>query len=139
MVTIRTYSNLKLLETFEERFEYLKLSGTVGLDTFGCDRIFNQQFYHSKEWKDIRNYIIARDNGCDLGMDGYELHEKIYIHHMNPLTLNDISEATENLLNPEYLICVGHNTHNAIHYGDKTLLMKTPIERTKFDTCPWRS
>ena len=137
---IRTYSELITFPTFEERFKYLKLDGAVGVDTFGFDRIFNQKFYTSKEWRDIRNYIIVRDNGCDLGVEGYEIPKgvKIYIHHLNPITVHDIEKATDILLNPEFLITTIHSTHNAIHYGDENLLTKAPVERSANDTCPWR-
>lgn len=136
---IRRYSELSQLNSFEERYEYLRLDGEVGLDTFGFDRYMNQQFYRSKEWKDIRDKVIVRDNGCDLGVPGNEITGKIYIHHMNPLTPNDIEISSENLLNPEYLICVSHSTHNAIHYGNNTFLDKNKIaERTSGDTCPWK-
>lgn len=135
---IRTYSELVSLPTFEERFKYLQLNGQVGKDTFGFDRYLNQNFYRSTEWKRLRNQIILRDNGCDLGVEGYEIHGRIIIHHMNPITIKDIADATEFLLNPEYLISTVHNTHNAIHYGDESLLCLGPIERTKHDTCPWK-
>lgn len=138
MRTIRTYSELIRLPTFEERFRYLKLDGLVGKDTFGFDRYLNQEFYRSKEWKEVRDFVIVRDNGCDLGMDGYEIVGRIYIHHMNPITVNDIVHSSDFLLNPDYLICVSHNTHNAIHYGDEDLLVTAPVERRKNDTCPWR-
>lgn len=136
---IRTYSELIKLSTFEERYEYLKLGGTVGEDTFGFDRYLNQMFYQSKEWKQVRNYVIARDNGCDLGIPDREIsYGKILVHHMNPITKNDILNNTEYLLNPEYLITTIKNTHDAIHYGDSSLLCKDPVERSKNDTCPWR-
>lgn len=135
---IRTYSQLVKLQTFEERYRYLRLDGAVGLDTFGFDRYLNQQFYKSQEWKSLRDKIIIRDNGCDLGVEGYEIHGRIYIHHMNPLTERDIRDRTEFLLDPRYLICVTHNTHNAIHYGDENLLITMPKERTPNDTCPWK-
>ena len=138
MRTIRTYSELMRLPTFEERFRYLKLDGLVGKDTFGFDRYLNQEFYRSKEWKEIRDFVIVRDNGCDLGMDGYEIVGRIYIHHMNPITVNDIVHSSDFLLNPDYLICVSHNTHNAVHYGDEDLLVAAPVERRKNDTCPWK-
>ena len=138
MRTIRTYSELVRLPTFEERFRYLKLDGLVGKDTFGFDRYLNQEFYRSKEWKEIRDFVIVRDNGCDLGMDGYEIVGRIYIHHMNPITVNDIVHSSDFLLNPDYLICVSHNTHNAVHYGDEDLLVAAPVERRKNDTCPWK-
>lgn len=137
--SIKTYTELSRLTTFEERFEYLRLNGQVGKDTFGFDRIFNQRFYRSREWKNIRNYVIDRDRGCDLGIEGFEIFgQNILIHHMNPIFLEDIESSSEFLLNPEYLISVTHNTHNAIHYGDIKLLATGPIERSPFDTCPWR-
>lgn len=137
-MSIKTYSELIALPTFEERFEYLRLDGSVGEQTFGFDRYINQLFYQSYEWKKIRDFVIIRDNGCDLGMDGYDISGKILIHHMNPITVNDIQTRSEFLLNPDYLISTTHITHNAIHYGDERLLAKGPIERTKYDTCPWR-
>ena len=137
-MSIRTYSELSLLPTGEERFKYLQLNGRVGDDTFGFDRYINQNFYRSAEWKRIRDQIIIRDNGCDLALEGYEIYGRILIHHMNPITVKDVELSTEYLMNPEYLICVTHNTHNAIHYGDEKLLMKGPVVRTKNDTCPWR-
>lgn len=136
--TIRTYSELMELPTFEERFRYLQLHGAVGQDTFGFDRYLNQTFYRSNKWKKIRDYVIVRDNGCDLAMDGSEIYDRIYIHHMNPIALSDIVNESEFLLDPEYLICVSHRTHNAIHYGDESLLYQGPIERTPNDTCPWK-
>ena len=136
--TIRTYSQLKQLQTFEERYDYLKLGGVVGEDTFGFDRYLNQNFYRSREWKRVRDEVIMRDNGCDLGVDGHEIRGKILIHHMNPITSDDIRRVSDYLLNPEYLICVTHRTHNAIHYGDVSLIVAAPIERTQNDTCPWR-
>lgn len=138
MRAIRTYSELMRLPTFEERFRYLKLDGLVGKDTFGFDRYLNQEFYRSKEWKEVRDFVIVRDNGCDLGMDGYEIVGRIYIHHMNPITVNDIVHSSDFLLNPDYLVCVSHNTHNAVHYGDEDLLVTAPVERRKNDTCPWK-
>lgn len=134
---IKTYSELKTLTTFEERFRYLKLNGQVGKDTFGFDRWLNQIFYKDPEWKSIRDYVIVRDNGCDLGIDGYEINGRILVHHMNPITKMDIVERSEYLLDPEYLISTVHRTHNAIHYGDESLLFTMPIERTRNDTCPW--
>lgn len=137
-MSIKTYSELILLPTFEERFKYLQLNGRVGDDTFGFDRYINQNFYRSAEWKRIRDLVIMRDNGCDLALEGYEIYGRILIHHMNPITVKDVELSTEYLMNPEYLICVTHNTHNAIHYGDEKLLMKGPVVRTKNDTCPWK-
>lgn len=137
-MNIKTYSELITLPTFEERFRYLKLDGMVGQDTFGFDRIFNQMFYHSREWKRVRDIVIARDLGCDLGIEDREIFGRPIIHHLNPISIDDIKLATEYLLNPEYLITTTHATHNAIHYGDESLLVTAPIERTKNDTCPWR-
>lgn len=138
MTIIRTYSELIKIPTFEERFEYLNLDGKVGEETFGFDRYLNQVFYKSDEWKSIRNEVIIRDNGCDLGIEDREIHGRIIIHHMNPITVDDIIHRNEDILNPEYLVCVADNTHKAIHYGDEDLLIKDLIERTKNDTCPWR-
>lgn len=135
---IRTYSELITLPTFEDRYRYLQLNGEVGKDTFGFDRYINQQFYRSKEWQKIRDEVIIRDNACDLGMEGYEIHGRIYVHHMNPIMVRDIQSNSDYLMNPEFLICTTHRTHNAIHYGDENLLARAPIERTKNDTCPWR-
>ena len=137
-MSIRTYSELILLPTFEERFKYLQLNGRVGDDTFGFDRYINQKFYRSAEWKRIRDLVIMRDNGCDLALEGYEIYGRILIHHMNPITIKDVELSTEYLMNPEYLICVTHNTHNAIHYGDEKLINKGLVVRTKNDTCPWK-
>ena len=135
---IRTYTELISLPTFEDRFEYLRLKGRVGEETFGFDRYLNQAFYKSEEWKSVRDQVILRDNGCDLAMEGREIREKILIHHMNPITKEDIINRSEFLLDPEYLICTIKNTHDAIHYGDERLLIKDPIQRRKNDTCPWR-
>ena len=137
-MSIRTYSELITLPTFIERYRYLKLSGRVGEDTFGFDRYLNQVFYQSKEWRSIRDYVITRDNGCDLGMVGHEIYGRILIHHMNPITADDILKRSDLLLNPEYLICTIKNTHDAIHYSDESLLITDPIERKQNDTCPWR-
>lgn len=135
---IRKYSDLRRLATLQERFEYLKLAGKVGADTFGFDRYLNQRFYKLGKWKEARNYVIIRDNGCDLGVEGYEIGDKVLVHHMNPITLDNVLEMDEALFDPEFLICVSHNTHNAIHYGDANLLPKLPIERRPGDTCPWK-
>ena len=135
---IRTYSKLILLSTFEERYEYLQLKGFVGKDTFGFDRYLNQNFYRSPEWKRVRDFVIIRDNGCDLGIEDRTIHSKIIIHHMNPIGMDDIQNVSDFLLNPEYLICTTHQTHNAIHYGDENLLTRNPIERRINDTCPWK-
>jgi hypothetical protein len=137
-MSIRNYSELSKLLTFEERYQYLRLDGAVGKETFGFDRYLNQVFYRSQKWKTIRDFVIIRDNGCDLGVEGYEIHGRIIIHHINPLTVRDIERESEFLLDPEFLICTTHNTHNAIHYGDENLLIRAPIERTKNDTCPWK-
>lgn len=137
-MSIKRYSEVCKLETFEDRFNYLKLDGNVGEDTFGFDRYLNQLFYRSREWKALRDQIIIRDNGCDLGVPGFELGKRIIIHHINPLTKDDIRNQSEYLLDPEFLICTSHNTHNALHYGSDILLPAAPIERTRNDTCPWR-
>lgn len=139
MTNIRTYSELIKLRTFEERFEYLRLNGKVGEDTFGFDRYLNQMFYTSKEWRKVRNDIIVRDHGCDLAIIDREiLNENILIHHMNPISKDDIINDTEFLLNPEYLICTIKSTHNGIHYGTIETTYRGPVVRTKYDTCPWR-
>ena len=137
---IRTYSELMTLDTFEDRFLYLKLDGSIGQDNFGFDRYLNQLFYRSPEWKQIRKFIITRDMGCDLAILDHEIiNQQIIIHHMNPLTKEDIINKSDYLLNPEYLICTTKRTHNAIHYGDERLLDPIiPIVRTKNDQCPWR-
>lgn len=137
--TMRTYTELSKLLTFEERFKYLKLSAEVGAETFGSERYLNQKFYRSLEWKRIRDRVIMRDMGCDLGLKGFEIHGPIYIHHMNPFTLKDLHDDPETLLDPEYLVCVKRATHNAIHYGDETILLtNVVVERKPNDTCPWR-
>lgn len=136
---IRTYSELITLPTYVERFNYLKLGGRVGADTFGFDRYLNQQFYHRDPmWRQARDTVIIRDNGCDLAMEGYEIHGKIIVHHMNPITMDDIIQKRDWIYDPEFLICTVHNTHNAIHYGDEHLLTKAPIVRSPNDTCPWK-
>ena len=137
-MSIRTYSELITLPTFKERYEYLKLNGRVGEETFGFDRYLNQAFYKSEEWRAVRDYVIVRDNGCDLGIEGHEIFGKILIHHMNPISKRDILDRSDLLLNPEYLICTIKNTHDAIHFGDENLLIVAPIERRKNDTCPWK-
>ena len=138
-MSIKTYSELITLPTFKDRYRYLRLKGQVGRDTFGHDRYINQVLYqrHPK-WKSARDQVIIRDNGCDLGVEGYEIHGKIIVHHMNPITMDDIENESDFLFDPEFLICTTHNTHNAIHYGDEDLLIAEPIIRTKNDTCPWR-
>ena len=137
-MSIRTYSELITIPTFEERFEYLQLKGSVGKDTFGYDRYLNQVLYRSPEWKRLRNQIIIRDGGCDLACDDYDIYDKVLIHHLNPITVEDILARSRKVFDPDNLVCVSHNTHNAIHYGDVDLLVTGPIIRTKNDTCPWR-
>lgn len=138
-MSIRTYSDLIKLSTFIERYEYLKLGGSVGRDTFGFDRYLNQVFYQrNPRWRKSRDYVIIRDNGCDLGMEGREIYGKIIVHHMNPVTLEDLEKDSPILYDPEFLICTIHTTHNAIHYGDSNLLIMEPTVRTQNDTCPWR-
>lgn len=137
-MNIRTYSELSKLKTFKERFTYLRLNGFVGKETFGFDRYLNQVFYKSAKWRSIRDFVIVRDNGCDLGIEGREIYGKIIIHHMNPITSQDIEQESDFLLDPEFLISTVHETHNAIHYGDENLLILAPIERKPNDTCPWR-
>ena len=146
---LRSYSELKKLKTFKERFDYLKLNGKVGQDTFGYDRHFNQMFYSSPEWKSVRNKVIARDEGCDLGIEGHEIdgimvhgkliRPKIFVHHMNPVTLNDIENDISILLDPEYLITVTFETHNALHYGNIDPFLDGVSERSPNDTCPWKN
>ena len=136
---IKSYSELIKIPTYKERFEYLKLDGIVGKDTFGYDRYLNQAFYNSPEWRRFRRDMIIRDNGCDLACEGYEIQGKIILHHINPITQDDlISRRRDVLFDPENIICVTHNTHNAIHYGDANLLIIGPIERVANDTCPWK-
>lgn len=137
-MSIKTYSELIAIPTFEERFEYLQLKGSIGKDTFGYDRYLNQVLYRSPEWKRLRNQIIIRDGGCDLACEGYEIHGKVLIHHLNPITVDDVLARSRKVFDPDNLVCVTHNTHNAIHYGDADLLITGPITRTKNDTCPWR-
>ena len=137
MTMIRRYSELRHIPTFEERFDYLKLNGSVGRETFGFDRYINQRFYTSKEWRDIRHYVIARDLGLDLGAEGYEINSRILIHHMNPIVVDDILHKNDDILDPEFLITTCHNTHNAIHYGDSSLLPKPLVERSRGDTKLW--
>lgn len=134
---IRRYSELRRIATFEERYRYLALRGSVGTSTFGFDRYINQQFYRSHEWRQIRHHIIVRDNGCDLGVEGYEIHDKIIIHHMNPMSPDDIKHGDESILDPEFLISTTHKTHNAIHYGDERLLPRPLAERRPNDTKLW--
>lgn len=138
MNSLKTYSELISIPTFKERFRYLKLGGLVGEETFGCDRYLNQIFYKSPEWRTLRNDIITRDRGCDLGIDGRDIWGRVYIHHMNPIMVRDILDRTDILLDPEYLVICSFNTHNAIHYGDESLLMEDYTPRTMNDTIPWR-
>lgn len=137
-MSIRTYSELIKFPTFEERFRYLKLSGKVGADTFGFDRYLNQQLYRSQRWRTLKDKIIIRDNGCDLGIEGREIYGRIIIHHMNVVTIDDLLQERDWVFDPEFLISTAHRTHNAIHYSDEGLLIPDPITRTKNDTCPWR-
>lgn len=135
---IRSYAELMQMPTFEERYEYLKLGGVVGKETFGYERYLNQALYRSSEWKRLRNHIILRDNGNDLGCDGFGIGGKILIHHLNPITADDIVGRNPSVFDPENLICVSHNTHNAIHYGDRSMLVGNPVERARNDMCPWK-
>jgi len=136
--TIKTYSELIRLPTFEDRFSYLVMHGTIGKDTFGSDRFLNQKFYKSAEWRRVRDKVIVRDNGCDLGIEGRDILGPVIIHHMNPFCIDDLTgDNASDLLNPEYLICVSHGTHNAIHYGDANFLPEVYVERRPNDTCPW--
>ena len=134
---IRTFSELVHIPTFEGRFDYLQLRGQVGSSTFGFDRWMNQQFYRSKDWKLVRQHVIARDLGCDLAMEGYEIHDRIYIHHMNPMEADDLVHGNQDVLDPEFLISTTHRTHNAIHYGDRDLLPKQLTPRRPGDTKLW--
>lgn len=134
---IRTYSELRRLDTLEERYKYLALHGQVGDITFGFDRWLNQDFYRSPEWRNIRSHVIARDYGCDLGVEGYDIHDRVYVHHMNPMNVKDVVEGDEAILDPEFLISVTHRTHNAVHYGDASLLPRKHVERRPGDTKLW--
>ena len=139
LMIIKSYSELIKIPTYKERFEYLKLNGIVGKDTFGYDRYLNQAFYNSPEWRRFRRDMIIRDNGCDLACEGYDIRGRIILHHINPLTQEDLISCRRDVLfDPENIICVTHNTHNAIHYGDANLLITVPIERVANDTCPWK-
>ena len=137
-MSIKRYSELITIPTFEERYKYLRLGGKVGEETFGFDRWLNQKFYKDPEWLKIRDEVIIRDNGCDLGIPGREIQTRILVHHMNPITKDDILHRSKFLLDPEFLICTVKNTHDAIHYGDESLLILPPVERSRNDTCPWR-
>lgn len=138
MTNIRTYSELILIPTFEERYKYLRLGGKVGEETFGFDRYLNQIFYKDPEWLRVRDDVIFRDNGCDLGIEGREIYGRVLIHHINPITKDDILNRSRKLFDLENLICTSKLTHDAIHYGDDSILLKDPIERMPNDTCPWR-
>lgn len=140
MMTIKTYSELSKFKTFRERFDYLKLSGVVGEETFGHDRYLNQLLYKDYIWRSVRDEVIARDGACDLGVDGhdYDEGEIIIVHHMNPITIDDVVARKPYVFDPEYLVSCRHRTHNAIHYSDSSILAIEPIERTKNDTCPWK-
>lgn len=135
---LRAYKDLVRLPTFEERYRYLRLAGIVGTDTFGFDRYLNQVLYHSAEWRHVRNTVIFRDEGCDLGIPDRVINGKIIVHHMNPLTIKQVENHDPDIFNPDLLICVSPETHNAIHYGDEGLLMIFPAERRPGDTCPWK-
>ena len=137
-MNIRTYSELITIPTFEERYNYLKLNGIVGKETFGYDRYLNQLLYRSSDWRSFRDRIIIRDNGCDLACEGFELQSRIIIHHIDPITVEDILNKHPKVFDPENVISTSHNTHLAIHYGDKNLISITPINRYKNDTCPWK-
>lgn len=137
MSRIRTYSELSRLSTFEDRYQYLKLGSSVGESTFGFDRWVNQEFYRSREWKNVRDRVIVRDNGCDLGVSGYEIHTNLIIHHMNPISIDDLEHGYEWILDPNFLITTSHRTHNAIHYGDENLLPKKLVVRKRGDTSLW--
>lgn len=136
--SIKTYSELILLPTFEERFEYLRLDGVVGKETFGYDRYLNQILYTSDEWRHFRDTIIVRDNGCNLACAGFDLYSRITVHHINPITVEDVVKRNPKVFDPENVVTTCHNTHMAIHYGDKELIMVVPVERRPGDTCPWR-
>lgn len=135
---IRTYTALSRLSEFEERYEYLRLRGEVGKTTFGWERYLNQVLYHSRKWRRARDAVIIRDNGCDLGHEDYQIHGRIIVHHLNPLTPEEIEDDSDTIYDPEFLICTTELTHNAIHYGDANLLPKLPVERRPGDTCPWK-
>lgn len=136
---IRTYSELITYNTFIDRYNYLKLNGQIGVETFGMDRYINQSLYKSQRWIETRRKVIIRDKGCDLGLPDFEIADRVIIHHMNPITLEDIEEERDCVFNPEYLISTSFRTHNAIHYGDESLLPKLPVERRANDMCPWKN
>lgn len=135
---IRCYKDLKSLQGLIDRYNYLKIGGCVGASTFGFDRYLNQAFYKSREWRDVRDVVILRDNACDLGVEGYDIVKGLVVHHMNPITIDDILSRKDWIFDPNYLICVSDRTHKAIHYGDERLLPQDPIDRRPGDTCPWR-
>jgi hypothetical protein len=134
---IRTYTELSKIQGFKERFDYLALSASVGVSTFGFDRHLNQRLYTSRQWRDLRSYVIVRDNGCDLGVDEFEIHDRVYIHHMNPVTVHDLTHGNDDVFDPEFLITTTHRTHNAIHYGDRELLPREYKPRRSGDTKLW--
>ncbi len=135
---LRTYTELSRLKTFEERFEYLSLPGKIGVSTFGFDRLLNQTFYRSKEWKRVRDKVIVRDHACDMGVRGFEIERGLLVHHINPISIEDIESRNLDILESEFLVCVSHNTHNAIHFGDGSRLVRLPPERKPHDTILWR-
>ena len=137
-IKIRTYSELMSFRTFEERFDYLYLRGSIGIATFGFDRYLNQDFYNSSQWRSVRNKVIARDCACDLAIRGRDILDAIRVHHMNPMTIEDIEDGNPDVFNLEFLICTSINTHNAIHFGSSKSLTRLPLERSRNDTCPWR-
>ena len=138
MKKIRCYHDFRNIKSFIDRYEYLRIGGSIGESTFGFDRYLNQEFYMSREWRDARRMVILRDRGCDLGVDGYELDKGIIVHHMNPITIDDIVNRNDEIFDPEYLVCVSDRTHRAIHYGDRSQLLSNPAERHPGDTCLWR-
>lgn len=137
-MALRCYRELKRLPTFQERYEYLRIGGMVGESTFGFERYLNQMLYNSAAWRKVRDQVIIRDNGCDLGIEGFQIHDHILVHHMNPITVQQVEESAAEIFDPEFLICCSYQTHNAIHYGDKELLPQLPIERQPNDMCPWK-
>lgn len=138
MKIIRSYSELQTFSTFKEKYDYLKLGGIVGESTFGFDRYLNQMFYRDEKWKKARRKAIERDNGCDLGDPDYEIHDRIYVHHMNPISVEDVVSRNPIIYNLEFLICCSFTTHEAIHFGDEQMLPQLPVDRYPGDTCPWR-
>lgn len=138
MKNTKSYNELSRLKCYEDRFDYLKLTGVVGETTFGFDRYLNQAFYRSKEWRKVRREVIARDEGCDMGHPDHPIRGRIIIHHMNPVTIEDVEDGSDILLDPNNLVCVSEDTHNAIHFGDASLLPEPYVERSKYDTCPWK-